>query len=184
MRERQRGGGDRGREGGGHVFLNRGAHTQTPTLSVLDRHLPQLPPASSLDIMNRITTRSLGHYSILAPRFHNILPRRVFPHRHLHPHHSLRKSEGKLENPGKFCMTEIILLHNMILTSPQPITFDKIEWGMSSLPDTQEIGDTPKLRHLNRRGEGKIECVFNGKGRKRCAVSQGIQYENKRPVST
>ena len=112
--------------------------------------------------MNRMAARSLGHYSFLVPRIDNTLPRRVLPQRRLHRHHSLRKSEGKLGSPTKVCETEITLLLEMILTSPHPTTFDKIEWGNGLFAVTQEHGDTSKQRHLNRRGE--IESNKNGRG--------------------
>ena len=71
-------------------------------------------------------------------------------------------------------MAENILSLNVILTSPQPTTFDRVEWGNGPLADTQKQGDTPKLRHFNRRGEGKTDGVENGRRRKRCSLFQRI----------
>ena len=56
-----------------------------------------------------------------------------------------------------------------------------IKGSISPSKDRHAPHDSPKLHHLNRRGEGKIEGYKCGGSRKRCSLLHSIHCENKRP---
>ena len=94
------------------------------------------------------------------------------------------ENAAKNGGPKNKCMTVLLLLLRMLITSKQAAILSTIKGSIGPSQGRHAPHDTPKLHHLNRRGDGKIEGYKCGGWRKRCSLLRSIHCENKRPVWT